>query len=154
MKSLIRNVRVKTEKPFAFLRGSAVCAYEKVPETGLKLMAQVEAHMQASGIRATGSSIWRYDAAGPGKVTLSAGYPVKAGTRGKAPLTARKESPWKCLSCEYVGPMPRIIDAWMELFDEAEKRGLAQDGARREIYRTWVGMNSRGNVTELQLKVR
>jgi hypothetical protein len=154
MKSLIRNVRVKTEKPFAFLRGSAVCAYEKVPEVGLKLMAQVEGHMQASGIRATGPSIWRYDPAGPGKVTLSAGYPVKIGTRGRAPLTARKEPSWKCLSAEYVGPMPRIIDAWMELMGEAEKRGLVQTGARREIYRTWVGMNSGKNVTELQLGVR
>lgn len=150
---MIQKIRIRTVKPFAYLHGEKVCTYENVPPVGQKLNEGVEKLMAERGIRPTGPSIWTYDAAGPGKVKLRAGYPVKAGTRGKTPFTARTEPEWKCLSAEYTGSMLGILDAWMELFEVAEKKGFRTDGTRREIYKKWVAIESGENVTELQLRI-
>jgi effector-binding domain-containing protein len=150
---MIRKIQIRTAKPFTYLHGEKVCTYEKVPPVGQKLNESVDRFMQERGIKPVGPSIWTYDPAGSGKVKLRAGYPVKAGTRGRAPLTARTEPEWKCLSAEYTGSMPKIIDAWHELFEAAGKKGFRTDATRREIYKKWVGMDSGENVTELQLRV-
>ena len=151
---MIQKIRMHTAKPFVFLHGVKVCTYEKVPVVGQKINEGVEKLMQERGIKPAGPSIWNYDAAGPGKLKLRAGYPVKAGTRGKAPFTAKTEPEWKCLSAEYKGSMLKITDAWQELFDAAEKKGFRADGTRREIYKKWVGFDSAENVTELQMRVK
>jgi effector-binding domain-containing protein len=151
---MIRKIKLHTAKPFVYLHGTKICAYEKVPPVGQNLNEGVEKLMADRGIQAAGPSIWTYDAAGPGKLKLRSGYPVKAGTRGKAPFTARTEPEWKCLSAEYQGSMLNIIEAWQELFKVAKKKGYRTDGTRREIYKKWVVFDSPDNVTELQLRVR
>lgn len=149
---MISGIKKKKAKGFTFLSGSKTIPYMKVPETGIKIMDALE-KLVAGKDAQTGPDIWCYRAAGPGKLVLSAGMQVKPGTRGKAPYTARKVPEWNCLSAVYKGSMPRIIEAWHELMEHAEAKGIACSDERREIYQKWVDMDSRENVTELQIRL-
>lgn len=149
----IEKVRKKTAKPFVFLHGAKVCAYEKVPDVGQKIMDGLDRLMQKRKIAPAGAPIWSYQKAGIGKLKLTAGIPVKKGTRAEAPFAAAVEPEWPCISAEYTGSMENIIEAWMELFEYAEEKNLDITDERREIYRKWTVFDSKENVTELQLRL-
>ena len=151
--SLIGPIKRKTAGAFTFLHGAKAAAYAKVPAEGGKIMDGLQALIEGTTVLA-GPPVWSYRPAGPGKLMLRAGHPVKAGTRGKAPYRARWEPEWICLSARYKGPMSAIIAAWQEFFAKAEKKGLALGDERREIYLKWIGHDSPENVTELQLRLK
>jgi hypothetical protein len=151
---LISGIKKKTVKPFTILHGTQVVAYEKVPSVGGKFMDAVRALAEGKLGMVAGPAVWSYRAAGPGKLALRAGQIVRPGTRGKAPLAARQEPAWRCVSGIYRGPMDRIIAAWDELFDAVTAKGIPVSDERREIYRKWVAHDSKDNVTELQLRLK
>jgi effector-binding domain-containing protein len=150
---LIKGIRKKTAKAFTYLQGSKTVTYEKVPEAGGKLMEGLQKLMRERGVAPAGPAVWSYRHAGKGKVALRSGFPVKTGTRGKAPFQARAEPEWECLSARFQGSMLDIIAAWHELFDAAEKKGLECSDERREIYLKWIRFDSKENVTELQVRL-
>ncbi len=149
----ITDIKKKKAKPFIYLHGTVTVAYEKVPEGGGRIMDALQPLVEGKDVLA-GPSVWTYRDGGPGKLVLRAGFQVKSGTRGKAGYAARKEPEWHCLSAMYKGPMPRIIDAWHALMEHAESKGIECSDERREIYLKWVGVDSKANVTELQLRLR
>ena len=148
----LKKIRKKTAKPFVFLHGVKICAYEDVPPVGQKIMDGLDALMQKREIKMAGAPLWAYQKASPGKLKLKAGFPVKKGTRAAKPFAARLEPEWNCLSADYTGSMEYIIEAWMELFDYAMEKGIDATDERREIYKKWTVFDSKDNVTELQLR--
>lgn len=150
---MIGPIKRKTAKPFHYLHGGKIVAYGKVPSEGGKIMEGLETLIEGTTLLA-GPPIWSYRASGPGKLALRAGYPVKPGTRGKAPYRARWEPEWPCLAALYRGPATSLVEAWREFFAKAEKKGLALSDERREIYLKWVGPDSSANVTELQIRFK
>ncbi len=151
---LIKKIQKKSADPFVYLHGTKITDYEKIPTVGQKIMDGINRLVRTQKIEPTGPAIWSYTPAGKGKLKLRAGVPVKKGTRGKTPFSAKSEPEWTCLSAEYKGPMTQIINAWFELFEAAEKKGIELRDDRREIYRKWVGVDSKENVTELQIRLK
>ena len=150
---LISKIGKKESGPFVFLRGEKIVSYDKVQSAGRKIMVDLNSLIQKQKIVVTGPPVWSYQPI-KGKLKLKAGFPVKKGTRGRAPFAARREPAWKCVSAEFEGPMEQMIDAWEEFFAAIEKKGLDPTGERREMYRTWVAPDSRDNVTELQVRLK
>jgi predicted transcriptional regulator YdeE len=150
---LIKKIRKKETKPFLFLHGEKSVSYDKVPVAGQKIMDALNRYIQKHEVDVIGPPVWSYEPL-KGKLRLKAGFPVKKGTRGKAPFSAKTEPAWKSVSTEFKGPMKHIIEAWVEFFATVEKKGLDCEDDRREIYRTWIGFDSEDNVTELQIRLR
>ncbi len=150
----IRKIKTKTVAPFAFLHAAKTTAYEKVPEVGGKIMDGLMPWAKGNAAALAGSAIWTYQSQTPGKLKLKAGFQVKPGTAAPKPYAVSTEPAWECLSAEYQGPMTLILDAWYDLMDAAEKRGLDCSEDRREIYHKWVAFDSQANVTELQIRLR
>jgi effector-binding domain-containing protein len=150
---LIKKIRTKGTDSFVFLHGEKIAPYEKVPVAGQKIMDGLNSYIQKYEISVLGPPIWSYEPL-KGKLRLKAGFPVKKGTRGRAPFTAKTEPAWECVSAEFKGPMEHIIEAWIELFAAVEKKGLHFGDKRREIYRKWVDFDSEDNVTELQIRLK
>lgn len=148
---LIRKIAKTEAAPFAFLCGTKVSEYDRVPENGAKIMDALTAYAQAGKIVPQGPPVWIYEAAGKGKVRLRAGFPVKAGAKAAKPYAVEKLEAWPCLSATYKGSMENIIAAWMELMGTAKKKGIPIAGERREIYHDWKGFDAKDNVTELQI---
>jgi effector-binding domain-containing protein len=150
---LIKKIRTKETEPFVFLHGEKTAAYDKIPVAGQKIMDALNRYIHKNKVDVLGPPVWSYNPLKE-KLRLKAGFPVKKGTRGRAPFAARTEPAWECVSAEFKGPMDHIIEAWIEFFAAAEKKGLHCDDQRREIYRTWVGFDSPDNVTELQIRLK
>ncbi len=87
----ISDIKRKKAKGFAYLSGRGKTAYERIPETGGRLMA---GFMPVAAGREAGPVVWTYRPAGPGHCYLRAGQMVKPGTRGKAPFTGGAEPEW------------------------------------------------------------
>jgi hypothetical protein len=149
---LIKKIRTKETEPFVFLHGAKTAAHDKVPVVGQKIMDGLNRHIQKHKVEVIGPAVWSYEPL-KGKLKLKAGFPVKKGTRGRAPFAARTEPAWKCVSAEYKGSMEHMVEAWIEFFAAVENKGLSCDGVRREIYRKWVGFDSKDNITELQIRL-
>jgi len=150
---LIKKIRNKETEAFVFLHGAKTAAYDKIPVAGQKIMDALDRHIQRYKVDVLGPAVWSYEPL-KGKLKLKAGFPVKKGTRGRAPFTAKTEPAWKCVSAEFKGPMEHMVEAWEEFFAAVEKKGLNCDDDRREIYRKWVGFDSKDNVTELQIRLK
>jgi hypothetical protein len=150
---MIGPIKRKTAKSFHYLHGAKIVAYAKVPAEGEKIMDGLQTLIEGTTLLA-GPPIWSYRAAGPGKLALRAGHPVKPGTRGKSPFRARWEPEWICLAALYRGPSASLVEAWQEFFAKAEKKGMALSDERREIYLKWNGHDSAANVTELQIRLK
>jgi effector-binding domain-containing protein len=69
------------------------------------------------------------------------------------PYDVQEKPAFRCLSTDYVGPMPEIMRGYALLFSEMKEQGLAYTGESREVYRKWIGFESEDNVTELQIGV-
>jgi effector-binding domain-containing protein len=150
---LIKKITDKETESFIFLHGETIASYENIPVAGQKIMDDLNRYIQKHEVAVVGPAVWSYEPV-KGKLKLRAGFPVKKGTRGKAPFAAKTEPAWKSVSTEYKGSLEHIIEAWEEFFALVEKTGLGCDGVRREIYRKWVGFDSQDNITELQIRLK
>jgi predicted transcriptional regulator YdeE len=150
---LIKNIKKKKAKAFHFLHGSKPADFTEIGAKGAKIMDAVRKQVAAKKIPIAGPSVWSYDHLPTGKMKMHAGLQVKQGTRAKAPLAVRKVPEWTCISATYKGSMKDIQAAWMEFMAVVEKRKLRMAPANREIYHKWIGMDSKDNVTEFQIKL-
>jgi effector-binding domain-containing protein len=150
---LITKIRKKVTDSFVFLHGSKTAAYDRVPVAGQKIIDGLSRHIQKHKVNVIGPAVWSYEPLKE-KLKLRAGFPVKKGTRGRAPFAAKTEPAWKSVSAEFKGSMEHMVEAWEEFFAAVEKKGLNCDGVRREIYQKWVGFYSKDNITELQIRLK
>jgi effector-binding domain-containing protein len=118
------------------------------------MMERIDRHLESQDVKPTGPVVWSYDHSGDDRhVWLSAGVPVPPRTKaGKLKLI--KVPAWSCLTALYRGSMPGIQEAWQAMVDKAADLGLEGPLQNREIYRKWIGFDSKDNVTVLQLRIK
>jgi predicted transcriptional regulator YdeE len=150
---LLTNIQTKTAEAFTFLYGEEVVNPADIPATGQKLMDGLQDLVQQAFIEIVNDAVWAYEPIGD-MMTLKAGFPVRAETKVVKPFFVEVVPEWQCLSALYTGPMDPIKDAWAEMYEEIQKRGLTTAGEFREIYRVWVDFGSDENVTELQVRLK
>jgi effector-binding domain-containing protein len=84
---------------------------------------------------------------------METGFFVPNGTQGVGDFEVRELPQFKCASILYVGPGPRIGDAWQKLYRSVHAKGLIPTDEERELYLYWEGGDSPNNIVQVQVGV-
>jgi effector-binding domain-containing protein len=84
---------------------------------------------------------------------METGFFVPEGTKAVGDFKVRELPQFKCASILYVGPGPRIGDAWQELYRSLRAKGLTPTDEERELYLYWEGVDSPNNIVQVQVGV-
>lgn len=85
---------------------------------------------------------------------METGYYIPGGAADVGDFRVRALPEFKCASLLYVGPAPRIGEAWQALYREARGRGLTPTDEERELYLYFEASDSPNNVVQVQVGVR
>jgi effector-binding domain-containing protein len=93
--------------------------------------------------------------AAPGKpFKMETGFFVAEGVKEVGDFKVRQLPRFKCASLFYVGPGPRIGEAWQALYAALPGKGLTPTGEEREWYLYWEGPDSPNNIVQVQVGVK
>lgn len=85
---------------------------------------------------------------------METGFFVPEGTKAVDNFKVRELPQFKCASILYVGPGPRIGDAWQALYRSLGAKGLTPTDEERELYLYWEGVDSPNNIVQVQVGVK
>lgn len=85
---------------------------------------------------------------------METGFFVPEETRAVGDFNVRELPQFKCASILYVGPGPRIGDAWQKLYRSLRAEGLSPTDEERELYLYWEGVDSPNNIVQVQVGVK
>ncbi len=90
----------------------------------------------------------------PGKrFKMETGFFVPADSPAVGKFKVRELPTFKCATILYIGPAPRIGDAWQKLYRSVRAQGLIPTEEERELYLYWEGVDSPNNIVQAQLGV-
>ena len=85
---------------------------------------------------------------------METGFFVPADSPAVGRFKVRELPTFKCATILYIGPAPRIGDAWQELYRSVRAQGLIPTDEERELYLYWEGVDSPNNIVQVQLGVK
>ncbi len=85
---------------------------------------------------------------------METGFPVAEGAQPVGGFKVRQTPRFKCATMVYIGPAPRIGEAWEKLIRAATKAGLTPTGEEREFVLYWEDVQSANNVFQIQMGVK
>jgi effector-binding domain-containing protein len=85
---------------------------------------------------------------------METGWFVQEGTQAPEGFKVRELPKYKCATILYVGPAPRIGDAWQKLYKSVADKGLTPTTEEREVYLYWEGVDSPNNVVQVMVGVK
>jgi effector-binding domain-containing protein len=88
------------------------------------------------------------------KFKMETGFLVHEGTKALGEFEVRELPAYKCASILYVGPGPRIGDAWQALYRSLREKGLTPTDEERELYLYWEANDSPNNIVQVQVGVK
>lgn len=85
---------------------------------------------------------------------METGFFVPEGIKTVGDFKVRELPEFKCATILYVGPAPRIGDAWQALYRSLGAKGLTPTDEERELYLYWEGVDSPNNIVQVQVGVK
>ncbi len=85
---------------------------------------------------------------------METGFLVDEGTKALGDFKVRELPEFKCASILYVGPGPRIGEAWQALYRSLREKGLTPTDEERELYLYWEANDSPNNIVQVQVGLR
>lgn len=85
---------------------------------------------------------------------METGFFVPKEVKEVADFKVRELPKFKCATILYVGPAPRIGDAWQKLYRSLSDKGLTPTDEERELYLYWEGVDSPNNIVQVQVGVK
>lgn len=85
---------------------------------------------------------------------METGFFVPADSPAVGRFKVRELPTFKCATILYLGPAPRIGDAWQELYRSVRAQGLIPTDEERELNLYWEGVDSPNNIVQVQLGVK
>jgi len=65
-------------------------------------------------------------------------------------MELKSTAAFKCVATDFVGPMTKIGESWMNFVQSIRAAGHKPTDQSREIYKKWIAFDSADNITELQ----
>jgi effector-binding domain-containing protein len=85
---------------------------------------------------------------------METGFFVPEGAKGVGAFTVRELPAFRCATLLYIGPAPRIGDAWQKLYRAIADKGLTPTDEERELYLYWEGVEAPNNIVQVQVGVK
>ncbi len=85
---------------------------------------------------------------------METGFFVPEDSKGVGDFKMRELPKLKCATVLYVGPGPRIGDAWQTVYQFIENKGMRTTGEERELYLYWEGVDSPNNIVQVMIGVK
>lgn len=149
----VADVRVQTLKPYTYAFVSGKTTIAKIQDAIPKLMAPLDAAMDAGKLQTLGPVIFTYHGStgDPNKeFTLDVGFIVKDGTAAPEGVQIVKVGPDHCATLIYAGAAGAIGSGYGKLYGEIGRRGLQPTDVCREVYFWWENPDSQNNLIQIQ----
>ncbi len=86
--------------------------------------------------------------------TLEIALPVETGMEFKSEIhKIKKIETFKCLSHTHNGDLLNLPGIYQQLFEKVYKSGIKPTNQVREVYKSFSGMESNDNITEIQIGI-
>jgi effector-binding domain-containing protein len=88
------------------------------------------------------------------KFKMETGFLLQEPRKSVGDFKVRELPEFHCATILYVGPAPRIGEAWQKLHRSIQARGLTPTDDERELYLYWEGVESRNNIAQVQVGIK
>lgn len=155
---LIGEMHVQSLPAIDYLHQSHKTTFAGMKDPIEKTLGAVAKGAKEGKAMMTGAALFIYKGIDPQDMakefTMEVGYIVDADAKPWGDLKVRKTEPCKCATILMVGSVQNIGKAYEKLMPQVMAAGLQPTGETREMYLYWEGMDSKNNITQIQVLVK